>query len=137
MSASRIQTWFRLRVLLAFLLGWLTTGVYGAITGQWPDGKPVRVEEHLNELLVFGACLGAAVVICCLPKTVRDSLIGAIAGAWVGWVAAMLYTRIRYGFGDMDWPAFQAGVREGGIITIPLMALAGLAVALAFRRHTP
>jgi hypothetical protein len=51
-----------------------------------------------------------------------------LGGAFLGGVAAMILSRIRYGWGDAGDATFRLGVREAALVSIPAAALAGILV---------
>jgi hypothetical protein len=130
-TASRIEpwsSWFYKIVLHTVLLVLLVDGVYSSVIGRILQGK-LGESERLFSIGYFGfvsACFGVALIVACLPRLVRYALQGAIGGAFVGYVVAMIYVHIRNGWGPIDWGSFRAGIREGGVFIIPLAAALGL-----------
>ena len=126
---SRLGEAFLLTVLLAVVID----GVYSAVIERIPEGKLGERQRlfSLNTLLYFGMCFVLALGAACLRKAVRYPVRGAIGGAFVGYIGAMIFSRIRYGWGEITWTVFHAGIREGAAFTIPVAMLLGICVGVS------
>jgi hypothetical protein len=121
------------------LLAWLIAGVYQAATLDVPRGGKVGgLARTLSpaSLALFGGCLSIGLLCGCLPGAGRVAAEAAIIGAFLGYVGAMVASRLKYGFGpELEWDRFLAGVRDSQRFTVPLGALVGACCGLVYWRY--
>jgi hypothetical protein len=125
-------------VLAGVLLAGLISGVYQAAVLDVPRGGKVgALARFLSpaSLLLLGGCVVVGLLCGCLPRAVRITAEAAIVGAFLGYVAAMFASRLKYGFGpELGWDRFLAGIRDSQWVTVPLGALVGAFCGLVYWR---
>jgi hypothetical protein len=138
----RSESWdgrLKFGALSGVLLAWLVAGVYQAATLEVPRGGKVGGQARAlspASLALFGGCLCVGLLCGCLPGASRVTAEAAIIGAFLGYVSALLASRLTYGFSpELDWSLFLSGVRESQWFTVPLGALVGACCGPFYWRH--
>ncbi len=127
--------------LCGVLLAWVIAGVHEAAVMEIPPlpGKKVGLGQLPSAASVaFGVgCVSVGLVCGCLPRAARFVVEAAIIGAFLGYVGAMVASRLRYGFSPdlvVDWHRFLSGIHDSQWITVPLGAVVGAWGGLAYWR---
>jgi hypothetical protein len=138
---GRAESWgdrLKYGVLSGVLLAWSIGGVYQAAVLEVPRGGKVgALDRSLSpaSLALFGGCLFVGLLCGCLPRGGRITAEATIVGAFLGYVAAMVASRLKYGFGpELGWDRFLSGIRDSQGFTVPLGALVGAYCGLVYWR---
>lgn len=122
------------------LLAWVIAGFHQAAVMEIPRlGKRMGLDQLPSAALItfVVGCVSVGLVCGCLPRAARFVVEAAIIGAFLGYVGAMVASRLRYGFSPdlvLDWHRFLSGVHDSQWITIPLGAVVGTCCGLAYYR---